>query len=204
MLPGVVLAGGKSSRMGRPKALLPTTQSGETFLDRITRTLLEGGVDRVLVVVGADAAAIAANATPHPSVTILNNPDWEQGQLTSLLTALRHVDETVATGVVVTLIDVPLVTPDTVRALVAAHRTHEASIVRPVAGGRHGHPVIFHRRVFEDLRRADRSQGAKSVVRARASEIHGVPVDDEGAFVDIDTLEEYERWIGPLPIKSRT
>ena len=204
MLPAIVLAGGKSSRMGQPKALLPTRSPGETFLDRITRTLLDGGVDRVFVVVGADAAIITADAKPQPNVAILNNPDYERGQLTSLLTGLRRVDDAEATGVVVTLIDVPLVTCETVRALIAAHRAHQASIVRPVADGRHGHPVIFHRRLFEDLRRADPATGAKSVVRARAAEIHEVQVDDEGAFVDIDTREDYERWIGPMPIRSRT
>ena len=78
--------------MGRPKALLPMSASGETFLDRITRTLIDGGVDGLYVVVGADADSIRANVRETPRVRILYNPDYEQGQLTSLLTAIREID----------------------------------------------------------------------------------------------------------------
>jgi molybdenum cofactor cytidylyltransferase len=198
MIPGIVLAGGKSSRIGRPKALLPTGVAGETFLDRVVRTLLDGGVDEVLVVVGADAAIIRAHARETTRVRMLDNPDYEQGQLTSLLAALRRVDDASVSGALVTLIDVPLVSAETVRVLLAAHRERAAPIVRPVSDGRHGHPVIFHRRLFDELRQADPALGAKSVVRAHAGEVHDVPVNDEGAFVDIDTREDYERWIGPL------
>lgn len=183
--------------MGRPKALLPVGSAGETFLDRVTRTLLDGGVDEVLVVVGADAEAIHEHAKETSRVAILNNPDYEQGQLTSLLTALRRIDRSACSGALVTLIDVPLVSVETVRTLIAAHRTHAASIVRPVSKGRHGHPVIFHSRLFDELERADPAQGAKPVVRAHAADMLEVPVEDEGAFIDIDTREDYERWIGP-------
>jgi molybdenum cofactor cytidylyltransferase len=195
MVPGIVLAGGKSSRMGRPKALLPIA-GGDTFLDRITRTLIDGGVDGVYVVVGADADRIRADVRATSGVRILDNPDYERGQLTSLLTALREIEESAVSGALVTLIDVPLVSAGTVRLLIAAHRDREASIVRPVSKGRHGHPVIFHRRVFDELRKADPSRGAKSVIRAHADDIHDVSVEDEGAFIDIDTPEDYERWIG--------
>ena len=99
-IPGIVLAGGKSSRMGRPKALLPIGPSGETFFDRVTRTLLDAGVDDIVVVVGADAEAIRAGVRqPASSVRIVDNPDYEQGQLTSLLAGLRAIDSaSVASG----------------------------------------------------------------------------------------------------------
>ena len=94
------------------------------------------------------------------------------------------------------LIDVPLVSVDTVRMLIAAHRDSEASVIRPVSGGRHGHPVIFHKRLFDELLQADPARGAKSVVHAHAGDTKDVPVNDEGACIDIDTPEEYEKWIG--------
>jgi molybdenum cofactor cytidylyltransferase len=199
VIAGVVLAGGKSSRMGRPKALLPIGSSGETFLDRVTRTLFDGGVDELLVVVGGDAEAIKSEARQWPCTRIVVNSDYERGQLTSLVAALGHIDPESVTGVAVTLVDVPLVSTETVQKLIAAHRLRAASIVRPVSNGRHGHPVIFHSRLFDELCRTDPAQGAKVVVRAHAREIEEVPVDDEGAFIDIDTREEYQRWIGPLP-----
>jgi molybdenum cofactor cytidylyltransferase len=184
--------------MGRPKALLPIGPEGETFLDRVTRTLFDGGVDELFVVVGANSEAIRSQTREIPRVRILTNPDYEQGQLTSLVTALKQIDRAAVSGVVVTLIDVPLVSAETVRKLIATHCSKGPLIVRPVSNGRHGHPVIFHSRLFAELCSADPGQGAKTVVRAHASDIHEVTVDDEGAFVDIDTREDYERWIGPL------
>ena len=198
MIPGIVLAGGKSSRMGRPKALLPIESSDDTFFDRVTRTLLEAGIEDVVVVVGADAESIRAGARPRPGVRIVDNPDYEQGQLTSLLAGLRAIDVSRATAALVTLIDVPLGRAATVRTLVAAQRERGAPVVRPVSNGRHGHPVIFGRALFQELHDADPAEGAKPVVRAHAAEMIEVPVHDEGAFTDIDTREDYERIIGPL------
>jgi molybdenum cofactor cytidylyltransferase len=197
MITGIVLAGGKSSRMGRPKALLSIGSSGETFFDRVTRTLLDAGIQDVIVVVGADADAIRAIARPRSGVRIVDNPDYAQGQLTSLLAGLQAIDAARTMAVLVTLIDVPLVSAATMRTLIAAQREHCAPVVRPVSNGRHGHPVIFGRELFGELQRADPAHGAKPVVRAHAAEMIEVPIDDEGAFADIDTREDYERFIGP-------
>lgn len=197
MFPGIVLAGGKSSRMGRPKALLPIGQAGDTFFDRVTRTLFDAGIDDVVVVVGADAGAIRAGVRLRPGVRIVDNPDYEQGQLTSLLVGLRAIDTARSTAALVTLIDVPLVSAATVRTLIATQRAHHAPVVRPISNGRHGHPVIFARELFAELESADPAHGAKPVVRAHAAEMIEVPIDDEGAFTDIDTREDYDRFIGP-------
>ena len=196
MIPGIVLAGGKSSRMGRPKALLPIGSSGDTFFDRVTRTLLEAGIQDVIVVVGADADAIRAAARPRSGVRIVDNPDYDEGQLTSLLAGLRAIDAAHTTAALMTLIDVPLVSAATVRTLIATQRERGALVVRPVSNGRHGHPVIFGRDLFGELQCADPAHGAQPVVRAHAADMIEVPIDDEGAFTDIDTREEYERFIG--------
>jgi molybdenum cofactor cytidylyltransferase len=198
-IPAIVLAGGKSSRMGRTKALLPIASTGETFLERVAQTLSLARIDDIVVVVGADAVTIRAAATTLQlpgSVRIVDNPDYERGQLTSLLAGLRAVDTTRASAVLVTLIDVPLVTSATVETLIAIQQERSAPIVRPVSNGRHGHPVIFGRALFGELQRADPAVGAKPVVRAHAAEMIEVPVDDEGAFVDIDTPDDYARIIG--------
>jgi molybdenum cofactor cytidylyltransferase len=197
-IPAIVLAGGKSSRMGRPKALLPIGPGGATFFDRVTGTLLEAGVSDIFVVVGADAEAIRSAARPRPGVTIIDNPDYEHGQLTSLLAGLRAIDVVRATAVLMTLIDVPLVGSGTVRRLIDIQRQRGAPIVRPVSKGRHGHPVIFGRELFDELHRADPTRGAKPVMRAHAAEMIEVTIDDEGAFTDVDTPEEYQRIIGLL------
>jgi CTP:molybdopterin cytidylyltransferase MocA len=193
MIPAIVLAAGGSTRMGRPKALLPIDASGETFLDRLTRTLAEGGIDDTIVVLGEDAAIIQAAAGAASRIRFVVNPDPGRGQLSSLLEGLRVADRPGVRAVMVTLVDVPLVSADTVRTLLEVYRTRRPLIVRPSKAGRHGHPVIFDRAVFDDIRRADPEIGMKAVLRARASDVQNVEVADEGAFVDIDTPDEYAR-----------
>ena len=193
MIPAIVLAAGQSARMGRPKPLLPIG-SGETFLTRVVRTLSHAEVEDIVVVAGHQAEAVlAALDGTRITARFVINPDYEKGQLTSLLTGLRVIDHPGVVAAIVTLVDVPLVTVETVRAVVARYRSTGAPIVRPVHGQRHGHPVIIDRSLFDSLRAADRSAGPKAVIRAYASSAGDVEVNDEGAFRDIDTPTEYER-----------
>jgi molybdenum cofactor cytidylyltransferase len=195
MIPAIVLAAGRSSRMGRAKATL-SVGDGHTFLTRIVQTFLDAGVDDVIVVVGHDADAIAASfaASGLPARLVVNR-DYDRGQLSSLLAGLNAVDRPGVAAVLVTLVDVPLVSTATVRAVVDSYRRSGAPIVRPTAGDRHGHPLLIDRSVFAALRAADFSTGAKPVVRAHASDAGDIAVDDEGAFIDIDTEDEYLRAI---------
>ena len=200
MIPGVVLAGGASSRMqGRPKALLPAGPGRGTFLERIVSTLRAGGVDDVVVVTGHHHEAIVARTALLPMVRVVRNPRPEQGQLSSLLAALGVVDHPGVRAMLVTLVDLPLVSAATVRAVLDAYRRTGAPLVRPGRGGRHGHPVVFDRRLFPELRQADPAHGAKPVVRAHEEEGCVVAVDDPGAFTDVDTPEDYRRCFGVAP-----
>ena len=196
VIPAIVLAAGRSSRMGRAKASLPAGD-GDTFLARITRTFLAAGVDDVIVVVGYDADAIASTFSESglPARFVVN-PGYDGGQLSSLLAGLAVVDRPGVAAVLVTLVDVPLVSASTVRAVIDSYRRTQAPIVRPTAGDRHGHPLLIDRSLFAALRAADPSTGAKPIVRAHASAAGDVAIDDEGAFTDIDTEEDYWRTIG--------
>jgi len=205
ILPAIVLSAGKSRRMGRTKALLPTDIAGETFITRIVRALRAGGVDDVLVVVGSAGPQITqalASLDPPPRTVV--NPRPEEGQLSSLLTGLAAVDRPGVGGLMVTLVDVPLIDAETVRRLRVRHQETGAPFVRPVNNGRHGHPVIFDRAVFDDLRSADRALGAKPVVRAYLDRSVEVPVELEGPFLDVDTPAAYEQVFGrPVPSVSQ-
>jgi len=195
VIPAIVLAAGRSSRMGRAKATLPAGD-GHTFLTRIVQTLLDAGVDDVIVVVGHDADAIARSFSLSglPARFVVNR-EYDRGQLSSLLAGLNAIDRPGVSAVLVTLVDVPLVSASTVRAVVDGYRRSRAPIVRPTSGKRHGHPLLIDRSVFGALRAADPSTGAKSVVRAHASAAGDIAIDDEGAFTDIDTEEEYRMTI---------
>jgi molybdenum cofactor cytidylyltransferase len=178
--------------MGRPKALLPIG-TGETFLSRVLATLRSATVDDVIVVLGHEAEAIAASLEGRDlQVRIVVNPDYDRGQLSSLVAGLHAIDRPGVAGALITLVDVPLVAPATVRAVLERYRTARPEIVRPVSGGRHGHPLVIDRGLFAEVFAADASAGVKPVVRAHASAAGDVEVDDEGAFLDVDTPEDFD------------
>jgi molybdenum cofactor cytidylyltransferase len=179
--------------MGSPKAAL-TTSSGETFIARIVRTLQNAGVADLVIVTGRHHDVVIdalARARVSPLPRVVRNPDPSRGQLSSLLTAFAAVVTPQTEAVLMTLVDVPLLRVSTVAAVIDAWRDTRAPIVRPAIGDRHGHPVIFDRVLFDELRRAPLDAGAKSVVRAHEQEIVNVPVDDEGCVRDVDTPEDY-------------
>jgi molybdenum cofactor cytidylyltransferase len=193
VLSGIILAAGDSTRMGSPKALL-AVPGGDPFVVRIIRTLHAADVVDLVVITGRDHDAIVEAIARHglrASSRIARNPDPSRGQLSSLLVGMDALAAS-TDGLLVTLVDVPLVKVSTVTDVITAWRRTRAPIVRPAIGDRHGHPVIFDRAVLDELRQAPMDQGAKSVVRAHEDQILNVPVDDEGCLKDIDTPSEYE------------
>jgi CTP:molybdopterin cytidylyltransferase MocA len=197
MIPAVILAAGASTRMGRPKALLPIGREGETFITRLVRTFCDAGADDLVVVVGAHADGVSEAVARMPVFArVVENRAYERGQLSSLVAALDVVDRPGVQAVMAMPVDMPLVTRATVRALLDAYRERPHLVVRPALGDRHGHPVIFDRALFAELRRTDFSIGARAVIAAHPRDVLDVPLTDPGAFQDIDTPEEYERHTG--------
>jgi molybdenum cofactor cytidylyltransferase len=192
----IVLAAGESSRMGFPKALL-RSPAGQIFIARIAATMHAADLRDVIVVTGRhhDDIANAVAQDPHaPPMRLVRNPDPSRGQLSSLWTGLDACSPD-AEAVVVTLVDVPMLRPSTVRQVLETWRATGAPIVRPAVGMRRGHPVVFDRRLFEELRRAPLEAGARAVVSAHYPEIVNVPVDDPGCLVDVDTPQDYSALI---------
>jgi CTP:molybdopterin cytidylyltransferase MocA len=195
VLSAVILAAGDSSRMGAPKAALVTPDSGDSFIARIVRTLRAADVEDLIIVTGRHHDAVLealARDRVMPSPRIVRNPDPSRGQLSSLLAGMDAVLTARTEALMMTLVDVPLVRVSTVIAVIDEWRRSRAPIVRPAIGERHGHPVIFDRAVFDEIRRAGLDVGAKSVVRAHEHEIVNVPVDDEGCVRDVDTPADYD------------
>ena len=199
MIRAVLLAAGESRRMGQPKALL-ADPSGTPFVVRIVETLGSAGLADIVVITGGHhdkiRATLDARPATAPPVTIVRNPDPERGQLSSLLCGLEGSADPEA--LLVTLVDVPMLTVQTVRAVIDAWTAKRAAIIRPAVGGAHGHPVIFDRKVFAALRSAPLNEGARAVVRAFADQVENVQVADDGCLRDVDTPDEYARLIhGP-------
>ena len=192
MIPGIILASGASTRMGSPKALL-TMPNGATFVWTLVTTLIDGGVDDVFVVGRGEDRPLRDEVERLPRSRFVENARADEGQLSSVIAGLNAADRPGVGGVLVTLVDLPLIAPATVRILIEAFAAAHVPIARTIHRGRHGHPVIFGRPVFDELRRANPAVGAKSVVRAHEASVLDVEVDDEGVLQDIDTPEDYRR-----------
>lgn len=190
MIVAVILSAGESSRMGRPKALLPI--DGVRFVEKIVSTLKSTDVGNIIVVLGHNAEEIRRKISDLP-VTILINHDYKQGQLSSLQVAIRHLESSggPVDGMLVHLVDHPYIEAKLVNLMIDRFYETKKLIVVPRFQDRRGHPVIFARALFSELLAAGTDQGAKPVVHAHRDDTLEIDTDDKGVLIDIDTPEEY-------------
>jgi molybdenum cofactor cytidylyltransferase len=193
MIVAVVLSAGESSRMGSPKALLPI--DGQTFIEKIVAALKQTAVAKVVVILGHNAEEMKRRIE-HLPVEIVLNPDYKLGQLSSLHTAIRHLQtDASCDGMLVHLVDHPYLDPVLVERMIQHFYDTKKLIVVPRWQGRRGHPVIFARALFEELLAAPLDQGAKAVVNAHRDETLEIDCEDEGITLDIDTPELYRQHV---------
>ncbi|MGH7825436.1 MAG: nucleotidyltransferase family protein [Candidatus Binatia bacterium] len=196
MIVAVILAAGESSRMGRPKALLPI--EGVRFIEKIVTSLRATKVGKIVVVLGHNAGEMRERIADL-QVTVLINQDYKQGQLSSLLVAIRDAESAGAgdevEGILVHLVDHPYLSASLVDLMIDRFRESKKLIVIPRYRGRGGHPVIFSRSLFTELSATPLDQGAKALVRAYRAETLQIDTEDEGVVVDIDTPEEYRKYV---------
>jgi molybdenum cofactor cytidylyltransferase len=189
----VILSAGESSRMGRPKALLPI--EGQTFIQRIVSTLKRTRVGRIIVVLGHNSKQLAAAMQPLQA-EILHNPDYRLGQLSSLQVAVRKLQsEMDCDGILMHLVDHPYIDAALVDRMIQSFYDSQMLIVVPHWRGKRGHPVIFSRKLFDELLAAPIDQGAKAVVNAHRAETLEIETQEEGINLDIDTPELYRQHV---------
>jgi molybdenum cofactor cytidylyltransferase len=185
MISAIVLAAGKSERMGKPKALLPF--QGRTFLENILNAIAQSSIGNTIVVAGHHRVEIAAQLKiPH----LVFNPDYEQGMITSFQTGIRALPVDSA-GAMLFLVDHPVVEPATINTL--AENVAPNRIVVPTYNGKRGHPVLFGIKVLQEILALPPSQGANIVVRRDPSRVLELAVDAPGILVDVDTPEDFEK-----------
>jgi molybdenum cofactor cytidylyltransferase len=193
MISAVILSAGESSRMGRPKALLPI--AGQTFIEKIVGTLKQTQIGKVIVMLGHNAAEMRRRIE-HLPVEILVNPDYKLGQLSSLQVAVRRLETEIdCDGMLVHLVDHPYIDPKLVDNMIERFYATGKLIVVPRYGAKRGHPVIFSRQLFDELLAAPMDQGAKAVVNAHRDDTLEIDTRDPGVTVDIDTPELYRQHV---------
>jgi molybdenum cofactor cytidylyltransferase len=182
MLAAVILSGGASRRMGTPKALLP--YHGGTFLEHLLKVTDHPHIGWRRVVLGAAAQAIA-EGLELPADEVVINENWEAGQLSSIQCGLRSLPAGVD-GMLLCLIDHPLISRELVGKLVARFYDSGKSIVLPVYKGRRGHPVVFGSRLYEELLSAPLETGARAVVWAHSEEVCEMETNEEGCVLNLN------------------
>jgi molybdenum cofactor cytidylyltransferase len=198
VLAAVILSAGESSRMGSPKALVPFR--GRTFLEHLldavhqasssikSSTTSSAGIGWTRVVLGAHVREIS-DALKLDDETVIVNPRWKDGQLSSIQAAIEGLSRLPTDGLLLFLVDHPLVSAGLVRKLVEIFYETGDSIVLPTYRGKRGHPVIFARRLYAELLAAPQDQGARAVVWAHAAEVLEVPTDEEGVVLNLNDPE---------------
>jgi nicotine blue oxidoreductase len=179
---GLVLAAGGGRRYGGPKALV---RYGDGLLvERAIRVVRDGGCAPIVVVLGAAADRVRAEAVLD-GVTVVDNPDWATGMGSSLRAGLRALARTDAVAAVVQLVDTPGVTPGAVR-LFAGLAAPDV-LARATYGGRPGHPVLLGRSHWPAIaERAAGDQGARDYLAEHAAEVRTVACDAVADGADLD------------------
>lgn len=195
MINAIVLAAGESRRMGKPKPLL---RFGEkTFLEQIISVLRLSDVDRITVVLGADARTIQ-RSIDLSGTDIVINKDYRKGQLSSLIAGLKNAPSQ-TDAILVCLVDNPFITATIVNRIVATFRETNSPIVVPVFNGKRGHPVLFSRSLFKELINAPAEEGARHVVYSNEDKVVEIRTSDGNIVVGIDTPEDYRSYFGKGP-----
>jgi molybdenum cofactor cytidylyltransferase len=180
---GLLLAAGTGSRFGDANKLLATLD-GEPIVRRAARTLVNAGLDPLVVVVGHEAGRVRAALDDLP-LTVVENPAYREGQSTSVRAGIDALPAAVD-AVVIGLGDVPRVAPASVRALVDVYESGEWTALAAACEGARGNPVLFDRRHFDSLGDVSGDRGGRAVLLSGdASAL--VETHDPGVLRDVDT-----------------
>ena len=172
--------------MGTCKQLLPL--EGTTVIVRCLETLLKGGIDDVVAVVGPHGDTVAEAVQGYP-VTVARTVD-PNGDMAASVRAGRDALPPGISGVVIALCDHPLVAPETVALLAACHGDGAHRIIIPAHNRGKGHPTLFPRSVLDEL---EGTLTLRDVVRSDPGRVHLLEVTDPGVLLDMDTPVEYQR-----------
>jgi molybdenum cofactor cytidylyltransferase len=194
MLAAVILSGGASQRMGSPKALVP--YQGRPFLEHLLEVTQHPKIGVRRVVLGAHAEPIAKAIHLHADEIVINE-DWEKGQLSSIQAALRSLPPG-TDGMVLCLIDHPLISAGLVAALIERFYETQKLIVLPVYDGRRGHPVIFSSELYDELLRAPLETGARSVVWSHSADVEQLLTEEEGCVLNLNDPDTLHKALGGL------
>jgi molybdenum cofactor cytidylyltransferase len=184
----IILAAGESRRMGTQKLLLRYGEA--TVIETVVRKALDAGLDKVLVVLGADRDAVRARLENYP-VKVVTNTNYQQGMLSSVQAGFAALPPEAAAAVIM-LGDQPAVPTLAIRTVARAARESGRGIVIPTCGGRRGHPVVISTKYAPAVAALDPAIGLRQLRLEHGGDVLEVEVGDPAILRDLDTPEDYE------------
>jgi len=191
MIAAIVLAAGRSRRMGTQKLLLPW--SGQTVIGHIVDQVLAAGLNQVCVVVSADRGAVS-HALADRSVTLITNPDPDAEMLSSVRCGIRSLPPECDAAMIV-LGDQPEIRADTIAALLSAYRRSSAGIIAPIHDGRRGHPLILSSQYFPKVLTRFDGVGLHGLLAEHVDDLLLLEVSSSSVLADLDSPDDYKRAI---------
>lgn len=189
----IILAAGRSSRMGTQKLLLPW--AGKTFIEHIVDQVASAGLQPILVVIGGDAAAdvlAIEKVLSGRQIKLVHNPDRDAEMLSSVRCGLKAVPADCEAALIF-LGDQPTVRPELIQQLLQSFRTTGRGIVLPKYGDKHGHPALISARYFAEILTEYDGVGLRGLMASHTDDIQEISVSDPNVIADINLPEDYAR-----------
>jgi len=194
MICAIVLAAGESRRMGSQKLLLPF--GATTVIGRVVDQLLQSVIDRIFVVTRHNADKIAEELSAR-AVTIVDNPDYPSGMLSSVRCGLRALPND-CHAVMVALGDQPAITTNLIDDLVQAFNMNHKGIVVPVFQNRRGHPILLSTRYRDEILSQYDDAGLRGLLHAHRDDVLELAASEPSVLSDMDCPEDYQRELAGL------
>ena len=188
-IPIILLAAGVSSRMGKPKQLLPWGE--QTLIEHQIQMLMQAGKS-VIVVLGAYADLILPVIQKYPVIGVVND-NWKSGMASSVACGIKEIErlKLTAEAVLITLVDQPLIPFIHFEAILNAFEEgHQQIIASTSAEGWQGVPALFDKCYFSELQNLQGEKGAKTLIQQYPNKIKALECNE--IINDIDTLESYQ------------
>jgi molybdenum cofactor cytidylyltransferase len=184
---GVILAAGKSTRMGQLKQLALIGK--RHLINIVIENALASDLDAIILVLGFEAERIGTVLDVglfRERLKVIVNPAFEKGMSSSLITGLREV-ENKHDAVMFLLGDQPLVASRHINAIIDGYRRSVPDICVPEYGGKQGNPVLFDRRLYSELTKLRGDIGGRFLLGRQDVKVTRVRIEDVGQNLDIDT-----------------
>jgi len=195
----IILAAGRSSRMGSHKLLLP--YKGRPIVNWVLAAACASQADPVIVVLGHEAQQVDAALQAERWFLAIHNPWYVDGLSTSLRIGLAATPKDVD-GAIILLGDQPLITPENINAMIAESARYPDAIVAASYQGRRGNPVLFPRQCFAELETITGDEGGRSALARHAERVRLVESANALAGFDVDTPEEYQALLSEAPLDA--